>query len=100
MGRGLSLPVPAVVAGTAHHGITACVMGKGLFLPVPAVFVLCAGYGITAAVLGQQRLFSSLQDLELNFTKLSGPLPAEWGSPASFQRLQTFCIYDSTITGK
>ncbi len=33
-------------------------------------------------------------------TKLSGPLPAEWGSPTGFQKLQKLICYSCNISGK
>ena len=79
---------------------TACVLGRGLSLPFPVEVVSIAHHRIIAAVLGSNGSFPSLQDLELNFTKLSGPLPAEWGSPTGFQKLQTLLIYSCNINSK
>ena len=81
MGRGLSLPVPAVVVSGAHHGIIACVMGRGLSLPVPAAVDSGAHYGIHDAIVGQQRLFSILARLAAELHQAVWAIASRVGQP-------------------
>lgn len=42
---------------------------------------------------------AALTDLQLNFTKLSGALSTEWGTPKQFQNLETLHIVSCNING-
>ena len=42
--------------------------------------------------------FPSLTNLELGGSTLTGPLPAEWGSPSAYQQLLSLRIHDTAIS--